>query len=105
MPGTCHRLAPNNQKRSVYWTFVDSLARRDGGGTDYRHWVHARAGRSGPSVTQDAGDCGDGVPVSRGVRKPKEPVQPAEEAERLHMGPVLAGNGPVLPLKGLYQTF
>src|SRR5713226_7118769 len=55
------------------------------------------AGRSGPSVTQYPGDRGDGIPVARGGRHPKEPVERAEVADHLHVAPVQAEDEAVVP--------
>src|SRR2546426_4642151 len=38
----------------------------------------------------DPGDRSDGIPVARGDRYPKEPVEPAEVADDLHVAPVQA---------------
>ena len=52
---------------------------------------------SGPSVTQHPGDRGDGIPVARGDRDPKEPVKRAKVADDLHVAPVHAEDEPVVP--------
>ena len=59
--------------------------------------------RSGLSVTQHPGDRGDGIPVARGDRDPKEPVERAEVADGLHVAPVHAEDEPVVPREDLQQ--
>src|SRR6267378_6692587 len=46
-----------------------------------RDRLNGIAGRSGPSASQHPGDRGDGIPVARGDRDPKDPVERAEVAD------------------------
>jgi len=54
-------------------------------------------------VTQHPGDRGDGIPVARGDRDPKEPVERAEVADDFHVAPVDAEDELVVPREDLHQ--
>src|SRR5205809_6549187 len=54
-------------------------------------------------ITQHPGDRGDGIPVARGDRDPKEPVERAEIADDLHVAPVHTEDEPVVPREDLQQ--
>ena len=56
-----------------------------------------------PSLTQDLGDCGHGIPVARRDRHPEEPVEHAEVADGFHVAPVQAEDEPVVPREDSQQ--
>src|SRR6059036_873481 len=56
-----------------------------------------------PPLTQDPGDRGHGIPVARGDRYPKEPVERAKVADDLHVPPVQTEDEPVVPREDFQQ--
>jgi hypothetical protein len=59
--------------------------------------------KSGPLRYQHPGDRGDGIPVARRDRDPKQPVERAEVADDLHVAPVHAKDEPVVPREDFHQ--